>query len=88
MNAKRRVEYTRQLLTSIGLEGQRLQMINLSSAMGGQFAFAAAEITAEIQRLGPNPLRQDDRPALEAGEPDRPPAGEATNLAESTEQRP
>jgi hypothetical protein len=31
-------------------------MINLSSAMGGQFAFAAAELTAEIQRIGPNPL--------------------------------
>ncbi len=31
-------------------------MINVSSAMGGQFAFAAAELTAEIQRLGPNPL--------------------------------
>jgi len=31
-------------------------MINLSSAMGGQFAFSAAELTAEIQRLGPNPL--------------------------------
>jgi len=24
--------------------------------MGGQFAFAAAELTSEIQRLGPNPL--------------------------------
>jgi hypothetical protein len=32
-------------------------MINLSSAMGGQFAWSAAEMTAEIQRLGPNPLR-------------------------------
>jgi len=31
-------------------------MINLSSAMGGQFAFSAAELTAEIQRIGPNPL--------------------------------
>jgi len=31
-------------------------MINLSSAMGGQFAFSAAEMTAEIERLGPNPL--------------------------------
>jgi hypothetical protein len=31
-------------------------MINISSAMAGQFAFAAAEITAEIQRIGPNPL--------------------------------
>ena len=31
-------------------------MVNLSSAMGGQFAFAAAELTAEIKRIGPNPL--------------------------------
>ena len=46
----------RTLLKQIGLEPQRIQMINLSSAMGGQFAFAAAELTAEIQRLGPNPL--------------------------------
>lgn len=33
-------------------------MINLSSAMGGQFAFSAAELTAEIKRMGPNPLRK------------------------------
>jgi hypothetical protein len=32
-------------------------MINLSSAMGGQFAFSAAEMTAEIKQLGPNRLR-------------------------------
>ena len=48
----------RKLLGDIGLEGQRVQMINVSSAMGGQFAFSAAEMTAEIKRLGPNPLRQ------------------------------
>ena len=48
------------MLKSIGLEGQRIQMINLSSAMGGQFAFAAAELTAEIVRLGPNPLGKKD----------------------------
>jgi len=34
-------------------------MVNLSSAMGGQFAWSAAEMTAEIQRIGPSPLRQD-----------------------------
>jgi coenzyme F420-reducing hydrogenase delta subunit len=50
------VEYVRQLLEQIGLGGRRIQMINLSSAMGGQFAFSAAEMTAEIKRLGPNPL--------------------------------
>ena len=48
------------MLKQIGLEEQRIQMINLSSAMGGQFAFAAAELTAEIQRLGPNPLGKKD----------------------------
>jgi hypothetical protein len=32
-------------------------MIYLSAAMAGEFAFSAAEITAEIRRMGPNPLR-------------------------------
>jgi hypothetical protein len=32
-------------------------MINLSSAMGGQFAFSVAELTAEIKQMGPNPLK-------------------------------
>lgn len=53
------MEYTRKLLEEIGLEGQRLQMINISSAMAGQFAFAAAEMTAEIERIGPNPIRMN-----------------------------
>jgi coenzyme F420-reducing hydrogenase delta subunit len=45
------------LLEAIGLEGRRVQMINLSSAMGGQFAWSAAELTAEISQLGANPLK-------------------------------
>jgi coenzyme F420-reducing hydrogenase delta subunit len=48
----------RQLLEEIGLEGRRIQMINISSAMGGQFAFAAAEMTAEVKQLGPSPLKE------------------------------
>jgi coenzyme F420-reducing hydrogenase delta subunit len=52
------VEYVHKLLEQIGLNGRRIQMINLSSAMGGQFAFAAAEMTAEIKGIGPNPLGQ------------------------------
>jgi len=47
-------------LGEIGLEGRRIQMINVSSAMGGQFAWSAAEMTAEIQRMGPTPLRMVD----------------------------
>ena len=53
------MEFTRKLLEEIGLEGQRLQMINISAAMAGQFAFAAAEMTAEIERIGPNPIRMN-----------------------------
>lgn len=47
------------MLDGIGLDGRRIQMINVSSAMGGQFAWSAAEMTAEIKRLGPNPLRSE-----------------------------
>jgi coenzyme F420-reducing hydrogenase delta subunit len=50
------VEYTRKLLSEIGIEGRRLQMINVSAAMGGQFAWSTAELTQEILQLGPNPL--------------------------------
>jgi hypothetical protein len=32
-------------------------MVNLSSAMGGQFAWSAAELTEEIKRLGASPLK-------------------------------
>lgn len=35
-------------------------MINVSAAMGGQFAWSAAELTEEIRRMGPNPLRNPD----------------------------
>jgi len=52
------VEYARELLEEIGLEGRRVQMINVSSAMGGQFAWSAAELTEEIRRIGPNPIRE------------------------------
>jgi coenzyme F420-reducing hydrogenase delta subunit len=45
------------LLEEIGLEGERIQMLNVSSAMGSQFAISAAELTEEIKQMGPNPLR-------------------------------
>ena len=56
INARRRVQYAQELLSQIGLEGQRVQMVNLSSAMGSRFAEAAAELTADVLQMGPNPL--------------------------------
>jgi len=46
-------------LDDIGIESQRLQMINISAAMGSQFAMSAAELTEEIRRMGPNPIKRD-----------------------------
>lgn len=56
-NARRRVEHLQKLLEQIGLEAQRVRMYNMSSAMAGQFAAAAKEMTEQITALGPNPLR-------------------------------
>jgi coenzyme F420-reducing hydrogenase delta subunit len=44
-------------LAQIGLESERIEMFNLSSAMGAQFAQVADEMVQKINELGPNPLR-------------------------------
>ncbi len=56
LNAKRRVQYIAKLLDQIGLGGRRVAMVNLSSAMGAQFAEKVAEMMEQVQELGPNPL--------------------------------
>jgi coenzyme F420-reducing hydrogenase delta subunit len=48
----------KELLEMIGLRGQRVYMVNVSSAMGGQFAASASEISDAIKKLGPNPLKR------------------------------
>ena len=65
VQAKRRVERIRQLLEEIGLEPERVQMFNMSSAMAGEFAATATSMTGQIMALGPSPLRR--RPARAAG---------------------
>jgi len=51
------VAHVQDVLKNIGLEPERVQMINLSSAMGGSFAEAMREMTEKMEELGPNPLR-------------------------------
>jgi coenzyme F420-reducing hydrogenase delta subunit len=50
------VQYVANLLDEIGLGGERVAMVNLSTAMGPQFAETVKEMTAKIQELGPNPI--------------------------------
>lgn len=57
-NAKRRVQHVQKLLAEIGLEKERVQMFNLSSAMAGQFVTIAQQMHDCIRSLGQSPLRK------------------------------
>jgi coenzyme F420-reducing hydrogenase delta subunit len=57
LNAKRRVNYVKRLLQDIGLEPERVRMVNMSSAMAKQWADAVSEMDEVVRKLGPNPLR-------------------------------
>ncbi len=50
------MRYVAGLLDQIGLGGERVTMVNLSSAMGAQFAEMVTEMTERVRELGPNPL--------------------------------
>lgn len=53
LRAKKRVAYVKRLLDEVGINPQRVEMFNLSSAMGGQFAEIVEEMTGRIKKLGP-----------------------------------
>ena len=56
--ARKRVDYVKTLLAEVGLEPERVEMYNMSSAMGAEFARVATEFTERIKALGPNPARR------------------------------
>ncbi len=60
IRAKKKVNYIKKILDEIGLGGERLEMYNLSAAMGQRFADLAEEITKRIKKLGPSPIRESD----------------------------
>jgi coenzyme F420-reducing hydrogenase delta subunit len=53
LRAKKRVAYVKKLLTEVGTNPQRIEMFNLSSAMGGHFAEYVEEMTKRIKEIGP-----------------------------------
>lgn len=61
LNAKRRVKWAQELLKGIGLEPERVKMVNLSSAMGQRWADAVTAMDATVRQLGPSPLRVKNR---------------------------
>lgn len=46
----------KRTLKDIGMEPERVEMFNLSSAQGPRFAEIANEMTERIKALGPSPL--------------------------------
>jgi coenzyme F420-reducing hydrogenase delta subunit len=64
LRARRRVERAKTFLAEIGLEPERLEMFNLSSAEGTRWADIVTEMSARVARLGVSPLRTDRAAAL------------------------
>jgi coenzyme F420-reducing hydrogenase delta subunit len=52
------VKYAQTVLEQIGLQAERIQMVNVSAAMGAQFAQTAREFNEKIRAIGPNPLQK------------------------------
>jgi F420-non-reducing hydrogenase iron-sulfur subunit len=57
VRAFKRVRQAQKLLDSIGVGGERVEMVNLSAGMGEGFAETARLITERIRKLGPTPIR-------------------------------
>ena len=60
LRARKRVERVQTILESLGIEGDRIKMYNLSAGEGVRFVEAAIESTERIKKLGPSPLRLKD----------------------------
>ncbi len=68
IRARKRVGYVKKLLDELGIGGDRLEMYNLSSAMGPRFAEIANEMTERIRALGPSPLNKAHSQTKKDGE--------------------
>ncbi len=88
--ARKRVNHVKDLLTEMGIEPERVEMYNMSSAEGAKFAAAATEFTQRIKELGPNPVKREGvsphaaaREALgDVAMPDEPQASAAATVEE------
>ncbi len=56
LRAKKRVGHVKRILTALGINPERLQMYNLSAAMGSRFVEIAQEMTEKVRALGPSPV--------------------------------
>ena len=57
LRARKRIGLAKDVLAEAGIEGERLEMFNLSSAQGNTFAEIVETMTRRVKDLGPNPIR-------------------------------
>ena len=55
--AERNVIYTKEILKTVGLSPERIQMFHCSAAEGTRFQSEATRISETIKNLGSNPLK-------------------------------
>ncbi|MCG8642040.1 MAG: hydrogenase iron-sulfur subunit [Desulfobacterales bacterium] len=66
LKARKRITQVKTLLKRIGMDPDRVEMFNLSSAMGPRFAEISREMAQRIRELGPSPIpakKTEDRVA-------------------------
>lgn len=56
LKTRKKVDAVKKTLVSAGIEPERVEMFNLSSAMSARFAEIAAQMTEQIRALGPTPV--------------------------------
>ena len=56
MHAARRIGHLKKILTTLGIDPARVEMYNLSAAMGPRWAEICTEFTERIRALGPSPV--------------------------------
>ena len=57
LRARKRVEQAQQILETVGIGGERVQMYNLSASEAPLFVQIAKEMTEKIIEMGPNPIK-------------------------------
>ncbi len=58
IEAKKRVEHAKRLLSAIGMESERVEMFNVASNQGWRFPEIVGEMTSRVDKLGLNPLKK------------------------------
>jgi F420-non-reducing hydrogenase iron-sulfur subunit len=69
LRAKKRVNKLKKDFAQMGFEPERLEMFNLSASEGPKFAAIVTEMVERTLKLGPSPLRQQERAAWLASQP-------------------